>query len=87
VCVRACGGSVIADVRYNRVKGYSRKYTAGYIANTCNKHRNTQCDYIKVFILGLFFILNTFLTTEPFLVPQHLSKFTVVHSQMSSGIS
>jgi hypothetical protein len=47
-------GAVIGDVRYNRVKGYSRKYTTGRITSTCNKHRNTRCDYIKVFILGLF---------------------------------
>jgi hypothetical protein len=26
--------SVIADVRHNQVKGYSRKYAIGYIANT-----------------------------------------------------
>jgi hypothetical protein len=29
--------SVIADVRHNRVKGYSRKYTIGYIASADNK--------------------------------------------------
>jgi hypothetical protein len=45
---------VAADVRYNRVKGYSRKYIIGYIANTRNKHRNTKCDYIKMFILFFF---------------------------------
>jgi hypothetical protein len=27
-------GSVSADVRYNRAKIYSRKYTTGYITNT-----------------------------------------------------
>jgi hypothetical protein len=32
------GVSVIADGRYNRMMGYSRKYTIGYIANTRNKH-------------------------------------------------
>jgi hypothetical protein len=57
-------GGFIADAHYNRVKGYSRKYTIGYIANTRNKHINTQYDYIKVFILGLFFVLNSFLTTK-----------------------
>jgi hypothetical protein len=45
-------GGEIADVRYNRGKGYSRKYTIGYITNARNKH-NTQCDYIKV--LSKFF--------------------------------
>jgi hypothetical protein len=34
--------SVIANARYNRVKGFSRKYTIGYMANTRNKNRNTQ---------------------------------------------
>jgi hypothetical protein len=56
---------VIADACYNRVKGYSRKYTIGYIDNTRNKHKNTPCDYMKVFIFGFFCILNSFLTTEP----------------------
>jgi hypothetical protein len=59
------GGSVISDVRYNRVKGYSRKYTIGYITNTRRKRRNTQCDYMKVFIFGLFFTLNNFLAIKP----------------------
>jgi hypothetical protein len=45
--------SVIADVHYNRVKGYLQ-YTTGYIANTCNKHRSTQCDYIKGFYTVFF---------------------------------
>jgi hypothetical protein len=35
--------SVIADVRYNRVKGCSGNYTIG----TCNKHRKTECDHIR----------------------------------------
>jgi hypothetical protein len=34
------------------VKGWSQKYTIGYRANTCNKHRNTQCDYIKIMQQG-----------------------------------
>jgi hypothetical protein len=59
------GEIVIADVRYNREKGYLQKHTIGYIANICNKHRNTQYDYIKVLILGFFFILNSFLSTYP----------------------
>jgi hypothetical protein len=33
--------SVIVDIPYNRVKGYSRKYIIGYIANACNKHRTS----------------------------------------------
>jgi hypothetical protein len=40
--------SVIADVLCNRVKEYSRKYTVEYIANTRNRHRNTQYDYINL---------------------------------------
>jgi hypothetical protein len=35
------GGGVIGEVRYNRVKRYSQKYTIGYIGITHNKHRNT----------------------------------------------
>jgi hypothetical protein len=46
------------------VKEYSRKYTTEYIANTY-KYRNTQCDYIQVFILGFFFISNGFQTIKP----------------------
>jgi hypothetical protein len=56
------GGGVISDERYNRVNGYSRKYT-GYIANTRNKHRNSKCDYITVSILE-FFLLAYFLYFE-----------------------
>jgi hypothetical protein len=52
--------SFIADVRCDRVKGYSWKYTTGYIANTRNKHRNTQYDHKEVFISGFFFIVNRF---------------------------
>jgi hypothetical protein len=44
--------SVISDVRYNRVKGSSRKYTTGYLANTRNKHGST-CDYINGFYTGV----------------------------------
>jgi hypothetical protein len=56
--------SIIADVRYSRVKEYSRKYTytIGYILNTHSKYRNTHCHYIKVVIFGFFFILNSFLS-------------------------
>jgi hypothetical protein len=32
--------SIITDVHYNQMKEYSQKYAIGYIANTCNKHRN-----------------------------------------------
>jgi hypothetical protein len=63
--------SVIADAPYNRVKGCSRKYTTGHVASACNKHRTTQYDYTKVFILGLYFILNSFLTTKTYLMPQY----------------
>jgi hypothetical protein len=35
-------------VRYNRVKGYSLKYTIGYIANTSIKRGNTQSDYTYI---------------------------------------
>jgi hypothetical protein len=47
--------SVIAYVRYNRVKGYSRKCTIALVANTRSKRRNKR-EYIKVFVLG--FLLN-----------------------------
>jgi hypothetical protein len=57
--------SVIPVVRYNRVNRDSWKYITGYTANTRNKYRNTQCDYIKIFILGFFFVLNIFITTKP----------------------
>jgi hypothetical protein len=59
--------SATADVRCNRVKGDSQKYIihVGYIANTRKENRNTKFDYIKVSILGLFFILSSFLTTKP----------------------
>jgi hypothetical protein len=33
--------SVIADVHNNRVRGYSRQYTIGYISSRRNKNRNT----------------------------------------------
>jgi hypothetical protein len=42
---------VIADVCYNGMKGYSMKYTVGETASTRSKHRNTQCDYIKIFYI------------------------------------
>jgi hypothetical protein len=57
--------SVIADVKYTQVKGYSWKYTIGYIANTHSKHRNTKCHYVQVFIFGFFLIVNSLLTTKP----------------------
>jgi hypothetical protein len=45
---------VIADISYDRVKGiHGSKYTVGNRANT-RKHRNTQCDYIKVSKLAFF---------------------------------
>jgi hypothetical protein len=46
-------------------KVYSRKYTIEYIANSRNKYWNTKCVYMKVFILGFFFVLNSFLTIKP----------------------
>lgn len=49
-------GSVITDVRCNRLKGYSLKYIIGYIANTRTKQRNTHCDYINVFKLRFFVV-------------------------------
>jgi hypothetical protein len=60
--------SVTSDVRYERVKGYSRKQTIGYTANTRDKHRNKQCDYVMVFRFVFLFILTSFLTTKPSLV-------------------
>jgi hypothetical protein len=71
------------NVRYNRVRGYSRKYTIRYIPRTRNKHRNTQCDYIKIFILGFIFISNY----KYFLMRRYLSKFRTVHSQILPVIS
>jgi hypothetical protein len=50
------GVSVIADVPYNRVKGYTRKYAIGYTANTRNKHKNTRCDYVNISIFEFYFI-------------------------------
>jgi hypothetical protein len=38
-------------------KVYSEKYTIGYIVNAHNKHTNTQCDYIKDYMLGFFFLI------------------------------
>jgi hypothetical protein len=63
---------VRANVRYNRTRGYSQKYTIGYIPNTRNKHRNTQCDYIKVFIIYIFFYFKWLSNYKTFVVPQHL---------------
>jgi hypothetical protein len=57
------GGVNYPNVLCDQMKGFSRKYTIGYIANTRNKRRHTQCDYIKMYIY--FFILNSFLTTNP----------------------
>jgi hypothetical protein len=74
---------IIADVLYNRVKGYSRSYMIGCTGNTRNKHRNTQCDYIKVFTLGFFRILNSFLTIKP----SQCLNIRVGHSQILSVIS
>jgi hypothetical protein len=56
--------SIIANVHHNSVKRYSWNNTIGYMASTHSKHRNTQYDFIKDFILGFFFILNSFLTTK-----------------------
>jgi hypothetical protein len=63
------GASVLAYVRYNRRHRYLWKYTTGHITNTRNKHINTKCDQ-----MGFLFILNSFLTTKPFLVPRHHQK-------------
>lgn len=74
--------SVTANVCYNQVKGYSQKSTIGYMVNSCNKHRNIQCHYIKVFILGFLFEIVFYL--QIFLVPQHVWKFTIIYSQIMS---
>jgi hypothetical protein len=47
------------------IEGVFTKHTVVYVDNTRNNHRNTQCDYIKFFILGFLFILNSFLTAQP----------------------
>jgi hypothetical protein len=44
--------SGIADVLCNRVEGYSRKCTVGYITN-----RNTQREYTKCSYIGIPFLL------------------------------
>jgi hypothetical protein len=67
----------------NRVEANSQKYTTGYIANTCNEHRNTKRDCINVFIVGILFILNSFLTTKTFLN----ASTSLVHSQILSVTS
>lgn len=68
-----CRVPVIADVHYNRVKGYWRKFTIGYIGNSRSKHRDPQYEYIKALYRGgSFFNLNSFLTKKIFLVPQYL---------------
>jgi hypothetical protein len=54
--------SVIADVRYNQMKEV-REYHK-YIVNTHNKQKHTMW-LRKLFIFESFFILNSFLTTEP----------------------
>jgi hypothetical protein len=55
--------SVTADARYNAVKWYSRSTPQdtqpAHAINT-----ETQCDYIKVFILEFLPILKSFLTTK-----------------------
>jgi hypothetical protein len=56
--------SVTAYVSYNRMKGYSRKYTIGYIASTCNEHRNTLWLYKGIYI-GVIFYFKLFLTVKP----------------------
>jgi hypothetical protein len=76
--------SIIANVGYSRMKAYIHvKYTVGYIANARNKHGNTQCVNIKIFILGLLFIIYSILTMKP---SQCLSV-TNAHSQIVSVIS
>jgi hypothetical protein len=43
--------SVIADVPYNGLKGYSWENTTGYVANTRNKRRNTI--RLNIFCIGI----------------------------------
>jgi hypothetical protein len=80
------GVFVIADVRCDRVKRYSWKYTTGYVTNTRNKQRNIQCDFIKVFMLGFFYCFKWFSDHKTFVVSQNLQNFTVVHSRILSII-
>jgi hypothetical protein len=68
--------SVISDVRYTRVKKYSRKYTIGYIANT-RKNMETHEVIIKLEIFYFYFShgvrlspLGTAATTGLFYQPQ-----------------
>lgn len=37
----------------------------GFLVSTCNKHINTQYDYITIVIFVLFFILISSLITKP----------------------
>jgi hypothetical protein len=48
--------SVIADIRYNRVNGYSRKCTTGYKSYRRNELSHSQCDYIKGFYMASIFL-------------------------------
>jgi hypothetical protein len=57
--------SVIADVHYNRLQWYSRKYMIECIAHTRNIHRKKQFDYVNAFIYKFHFVLNNFITTKP----------------------
>lgn len=64
-----------SDVHYNRVKGYSLKYTIGYTANRRNTHRNIPCDYIKDIFIGAL-ICYVFLGGSTSL---RIPKFTLSH--------
>jgi hypothetical protein len=75
------GGTVpiISSVHYNKVEVYAWKCNIGYTANTCNRHRDTQCAYIKVSKLGSLFYLKWFSNYKTYLVPQRTQKFTTAH--------
>jgi hypothetical protein len=50
------GGSVIADVHYNRLNKYLRMHIRRYLTSLHNKHRITKYYYIKVFVFLSFWI-------------------------------
>jgi hypothetical protein len=62
---RLMGWGLNADVRCNRVKGYSQKYTIVYTTNTRNIRRNIQYDYIFLCVLGASASLKIHSCTQP----------------------
>jgi hypothetical protein len=57
--------SAIGYIRHELLKGYSSEFCMGYMSHTRNKLTHMECDYVKDYILWLYFILNNFLITKP----------------------